>query len=1166
MKFLRPWVSASRRSARPARRARSHNSRSVGKIPVAVELLEERLCLSIPTPVAEADVDSPTGEFGTTDTTGNVAADCHTKEAHGFWFIPNDYTGPLPDHDHGNATSSCGLEDHDHGHDDETLVCGLSNHDHDDETITDPLMDHDQVTFIGPQMDHDHDDRTCCVCGLPDHAHNHDHEIIFGLLPDGEEPTIGPALAPIGTAGADSLPEPFLDSGWQWPQAGGPGSPTTITYSFSNLLDGGLGGTLSAPELRSGIEEAFGLWAQYAPLNFVEMEDNGPPPSDSNYSASGLAQIRIGHEYIDGASGANVLAHAFYPSSAGLGGDIHFDNSNTWRNGSNQGLDFLEVAVHEIGHALGLGHEPMPSDGGNNAIMNPYYGGRYSTGLGSAFLLTDDINGIRAIYGSGVGSVTPLGTGGDPESDDHGDDSLTATVISLGTKQGEIESGGDEDWFRFHVSSGQTYIFESSLVTLPDTKLTLLNSDGVSLLGFDDDSGEGLASRLQWTATFSGPVFVVINAFNDTQVGRYSLSVTQNSTGGDDHGNSASQSTVLTGAANGDIETAGDVDWFQFTAQEGFQYTIETALGTLPDSTLTLYDSNGVSALRFDDDGGEGRASKLEWTAIRSGTFYVELRGFSNSHTGTYSVQFDEQFILQTPQLASPLGTIHETQPEFRWSAVPGAGNYEIRVVREVDGAVVVQQVAIDSTSYTPTTTLSENSSYRWQVRAHTPDTSGSWSGYGSFNIAPIQLTAPNIQSPIGMTYEARPSFEWTEIPGAERYDIWVNDLTTGTSGVIRNQSVPGSALQSPMELVVGHDYLWTVRALRDGEAGPWAVHRRFTASMEVGRPRPLQVGDSTIDSTPQFSWTPVQGAARYDLWVNNLTTGESGIIREIALAGTTFVPTTPFSAGHHYIWTVRAINAQGIAGAWSPHFRLSVLDPATAAPPSLLLPRGEATGSQPTFAWTVVPGADRYDLWVNDLTTGESGVIREMHLQQTEWTATTPLVPGHRYLWTVRAITDNNIPGRWGGHRDFEVAIPPFIVPEMRAEAMAPTVTSNIAHEFGESDFTSPQVFKDRVASFTSGMVDSMLRPMIQLVGQRVIDSDVCSDTQIGAYSQETRFPISVMSIQPQVPFQSNEESDENCLDASISLCNKSAVLRKSELDALDEFFDQFPGTVWES
>ncbi len=150
----------------------------------------------------------------------------------------------------------------------------------------------------------------------------------------------------------------------------------------------------------------------------MAVTDSGLHPSafggDIRYSAAGTPDIRFGHHFIDGIG--QKLAHAFepFPETDGLSGDVHFDSEESWRVnppnflfGGGAGFDFLEVAVHEIGHSLGLDHEPLPSEGGNVAILNRFHGAHYS-GLGTAFLFEDDINGIKAIYGAGVGSVTNL--------------------------------------------------------------------------------------------------------------------------------------------------------------------------------------------------------------------------------------------------------------------------------------------------------------------------------------------------------------------------------------------------------------------------------------------------------------------------------------------------------------------------------------------------------------------------------------------------------------------------------------------------------------------------------------------------------------------------------------------------------------------------------------
>ena len=205
----------------------------------------------------------------------------------------------------------------------------------------------------------------------------------------------------------------FNASDLKWSQPGGLGSPVNITYSFSNLLDGGLNG-ISAEQAEAAIEEALAEWSQYAPLEFTEVTD------------SSSVQIRIGHDYIDGQS--NTLAFAYFPGNADISGDITFDSGDSW----NTSL-FLETAVHEIGHSLGLGHQ----SGGTNAIMNPTIQNRYN-GPGSAFLYQDDIDGIRSIYGSGRGSVNPLG-GNPPNSD------TTPDTIPTPSEPTRINGTGGDD-------------------------------------------------------------------------------------------------------------------------------------------------------------------------------------------------------------------------------------------------------------------------------------------------------------------------------------------------------------------------------------------------------------------------------------------------------------------------------------------------------------------------------------------------------------------------------------------------------------------------------------------------------------------------------------------------------------------------------------------------
>lgn len=187
-----------------------------------------------------------------------------------------------------------------------------------------------------------------------------------------------------------------------WPQPAGPGTDIYITYSYSNLLDGSLL-LLDATDIRAATQEALGLWAAHAPVHFIEIPDSGPSPGDESYAPGDHPQIRLGHHSMP------ELAHGYFPSTFdGLGGDIHFDAGIPWTLGDGH-WNFLEAVTHELGHSLGLVHD---LDG--PAIMNPMYPQRRFFGLGTAFLLPPDIEQLRAIYGSGQGSVTPLSPAPDP--------------------------------------------------------------------------------------------------------------------------------------------------------------------------------------------------------------------------------------------------------------------------------------------------------------------------------------------------------------------------------------------------------------------------------------------------------------------------------------------------------------------------------------------------------------------------------------------------------------------------------------------------------------------------------------------------------------------------------------------------------------------------------
>lgn len=87
--------------------------------------------------------------------------------------------------------------------------------------------------------------------------------------------------------------------------------------------------------------------------------------------------------------------------------------------------------------------------------------------------------------------------------------------------------------------------------------------------------------------------------------------------------------------------SSGDSDWFLVTAGAGELLTLSTAglLDSITDTFLRVFAADGHSPLAADDDGGAGLFSAVEHFVCPSeGTFYVEVRHFSPSGQGSYTL------------------------------------------------------------------------------------------------------------------------------------------------------------------------------------------------------------------------------------------------------------------------------------------------------------------------------------------------------------------------------------------------------------------------------------------------------------------------------------------------------------------------------------------------
>lgn len=163
----------------------------------------------------------------------------------------------------------------------------------------------------------------------------------------------------------------FFSGSPKWPL-----DRSNLTYRFNT--------NTSANAMRT-ISRAFDKWAASTHFTFTEIQDN------SSTLSNVTADIRIGFYSRDHGDGYpfdgpyGVLAHASPPTS----GSFHLDADEAWSIGPvPDHIDLETVALHEIGHLLGLQHSSVI-----DAIMYP----SVSDGMAKE-LHGDDVQGIKDLY------------------------------------------------------------------------------------------------------------------------------------------------------------------------------------------------------------------------------------------------------------------------------------------------------------------------------------------------------------------------------------------------------------------------------------------------------------------------------------------------------------------------------------------------------------------------------------------------------------------------------------------------------------------------------------------------------------------------------------------------------------------------------------------------
>ena len=183
------------------------------------------------------------------------------------------------------------------------------------------------------------------------------------------------------------------------------------------------------------------------------------------------------------------------------------------------------------------------------------------------------------------------------------------------------------------------------------------------------------------------PHYLRVRSFIEVDGARYESAWSSHVTGmtvaaTDDHGDTERAATRIgaPSSTEGELEAAGDVDYFRFQLRSSGRLAVHTT-GTI-DTIGLLTGPNGLR--ESNDDSGEGTNFRIVVAGASPGDYYVAVSGYATS-TGLYELQVT----LTTSTISPPQGLrVTDTGEDFiewSWDDVPDADGYEVQFRRDTD-------------------------------------------------------------------------------------------------------------------------------------------------------------------------------------------------------------------------------------------------------------------------------------------------------------------------------------------------------------------------------------------------------------------------------------------------------------------------------------------------
>jgi len=386
--------------------------------------------------------------------------------------------------------------------------------------------------------------------------------------------------------------------------------------------------------------------------------------------------------------------------------------------------------------------------------------------------------------------------------------------------------------------------------------------------------------------------------------------------------------------------------------------------------------------------------------------------------------------VADAPQLISPADGAQTTGnsappvgvPTLEWASVTAATRYHVQLSASVGFAELLVDTDTYALAYSPATALADGT-YYWRVKALAGTAWGAYSEIWSFNkdwsaggtIVPGLISPPEGAERASFTVD---DFSWTPVVGAAYYLFEISpDDTFSTITYTANSIRP---IHTPLNRLANNTYYWRVTPVdRRGNRGTASDAARFQFNWNLA-PAPLApANDVDVQFLPRFSWTAVEGARDYRL---EISTQEdfSTSLTAYTTDQTDYTPEKNLSNDQDYYWRVRATDHASNNGPWSAvrHLRMRWNFDAR-----LLTPLNNMTAiSYPFFTWAPIPGAQQYQIQIDESTGFDSTIADEKIYNapahtQPRWAT---VLEDTDYFWRVRGLDGQGNLTPWSDLRSF--------------------------------------------------------------------------------------------------------------------------------------------------